>query len=238
MSFSHQKTKRDTNRANVESFFNLQQAVLDGLEYLEENQRELPIWGIPPFGNHQVQFHPEHAPSHELRRLIDDEMGLVEKDFRTIIGHWLLLKSKVSRHLDVLIQLRVLDQQELAVKQRDMAVLEAKNSRLQSRSVMVFTAITVVFLPLSFCTSYFGMNVTDILGGAHDSKFFWMISGPISACVILGVFAAARFMVSGKEPDIENGVDVVEQHCSGSLKANDDGLWMTLRPRFWKLKVS
>jgi hypothetical protein len=131
----------------------------------------------------------------------------------------------------------VLDQQELAVKQRDMAALEAKNSRLQSRSIMVFTTITVVFLPLCFLTSYFGMNVTDILGGGHDSKFFWMISGPISVCVILGGLAAARFMTSAKGSDVEAGVDLAGEHFWDNLKANEDRLWMGLKPRFWKLNV-
>jgi hypothetical protein len=64
---------------------NLQQAILDGPEYLEENQRELPIWGIPPFGNHQEQFHREYMPSYELCTLING-MKLVEKDSKPSSG--------------------------------------------------------------------------------------------------------------------------------------------------------
>jgi hypothetical protein len=41
--FAGLKNKRAVDRKHVEVIFNLQQAVLDGLEYLEENQRELPI---------------------------------------------------------------------------------------------------------------------------------------------------------------------------------------------------
>lgn len=81
--------------------FNIQQRVIDGLEYLEENQRELVIWGIPLFGNHQVEFHPDYTPSLEVCNLINLEMDLVEKDFQTTISHWRSLKSMVDRHLDV-----------------------------------------------------------------------------------------------------------------------------------------
>ncbi len=92
------------DRMHVEVIFNLQQAVLEGLEYLEENQRELPIWGIPPFESHQVTFHPDFGPTKTISGLIQNEMDLVEKDFNNIIRHWRSLKSKVDRHLDVLLQ--------------------------------------------------------------------------------------------------------------------------------------
>lgn len=127
--------------------------MLDGLEYLEENKRELPIWGIPPFDNHQVCFHPKHTPPAAIRDLIQHEMHLVDKDFAGIIDHWKALERKVDRHLDILLQFRVLEQQELAISQRHMAtqqqnlaIEEARSSRVQSRSIMIFTAITIIFI--------------------------------------------------------------------------------------------
>ena len=177
--FARLMGNRGTDREHVELIFNLQQAVLDGLEYLEENKRELPIWGIPPFDNHQVCFHPKHTPPPEIRKLIQDEMDLVDKDFDKIIGHWKLLRSKVDRYLDILLQFRVLEQQELTVsqshlatQQRSLAIDEVRSSRIKLRSVMIFTAITIIFLPLSFFTSYFGMNLTDTVNTAHSSKYF------------------------------------------------------------------
>lgn len=119
--FARLKDSRNTSREHVELIFNLRRTVLDGLEYLEENKRELPIWGIPPFNNHQVRFHPEHTPPATIYGLIQDEMDLVDKDFCKIIEHWKSLERKVARHLDVLLQFRVLEQQELAVSQRDIA---------------------------------------------------------------------------------------------------------------------
>jgi hypothetical protein len=68
--FAELKNHRPVDGKHVELIFNLQQAILDGLEYLEENQRELPIWGIPPFENHQVNFHPDHTSSKTICDLI------------------------------------------------------------------------------------------------------------------------------------------------------------------------
>jgi hypothetical protein len=224
--FAGLKDNRATDRKHVELIFNLQQAVLDGLEYLEENQRELPIWGIPPFENHQVNFHPDHNPSKTICDLIQYEMDLVEKDFNNIIRHWRSLKSKVDRHLDVLLQFRVLEQQELAIKQGDMAtqqqnlaVEEAKRSRLQSRSVVIFTALTIIFLPLSFFTSYFGMGLVDI--STIDSKFFWTITGPISTGpisvgIVLIVLALVRTMNTVQEHDEERAMKSSDEFKSKS----------------------
>lgn len=51
-------------------------------------------------------------------------MDLTDKDFSRVIDHWKSLARKVDRYiryLDVLLQFRVLEQQELAISQRHMA---------------------------------------------------------------------------------------------------------------------
>ncbi|KAK3322643.1 hypothetical protein B0H66DRAFT_211550 [Apodospora peruviana] len=141
-------------------------------------------------------------------------------DFRTVLRHWRLLQSKVGRHLDVLIQLRVLDQQDLAVaqskiatSQQEIAVNEAKTLRFQSRSVFIFTAITIVFLPLSFFTSYFSMDVASTLSSPYESEMFWKICGPISGTIIVGVFAVARYVSRPVKDDPDE-----EEMVGGDLK--------------------
>ena len=64
----------------MEIIFNLQQSVLDGLEYLKENQRGLPIWGIPPFETTRFNFHPDDSASKTNRDFIGYGMDLVERD--------------------------------------------------------------------------------------------------------------------------------------------------------------
>ena len=225
--FTRLMSNRSTGREHVESIFNLQQAVLDGLEYLEENKRELPIWGIPPFDNHQVCFHPKHTPPPEIRKMIQDEMDLVDKDFDKIIGHWKSLRSKVDRYLDILLQFRVLEQQELTVsqshlatQQRSLAIDEARSSRVQSRSVMIFTAITIIFLPLSFFTSYFGMNLTDIVNTAHTSSYFWVVAGPVSGIIVIAIFAIMKFLSVVKDPVLDE-----EKAAPRSEGAESESRW-------------
>jgi hypothetical protein len=165
-------------------------------------------------------------------------MDLIDRDFDATIRHWRSLKSKVDRHLDVLLQFRVLEQQELAISQRDLstkqqklAIEDAKSTRVQSRSVMIFTAPTI-FLPLSFFTSYFGMNLTDLARANHDSRFFWMVSGPISGVIIISVFVIAKILSVSKEPDEEEAV------ASGADVESETSGWMRLRMTKGKVKNS
>ncbi|KAH7171368.1 hypothetical protein EDB81DRAFT_942128 [Dactylonectria macrodidyma] len=178
------KSKSDISREHVEKLSSLQQVIFDQIEYIEENQRELVIWGIPPFPNHKAHFHHDHSPPASIRRLINQEMRLVDQDFRHTMQHWRALQSKVDRYLDVLIQLRVLDQQDLTVEQSRMAIAqqqialnEARTLRFQSRSIFIFTAITTIFVPLSFFTSYFSMDVASVINSPYNSKYFWMREG-------------------------------------------------------------
>ncbi|KAI2613443.1 hypothetical protein GGR54DRAFT_651051 [Hypoxylon sp. NC1633] len=85
--------------------------------------------------------------------------------------------------------------------QRQAQVDEGRSSRLQTElassqnlSVMIFTAFTVIFLPLSFFTSLFGMNTKEWGGG--DDNFISLgvigaISLPASAVLIGGTLLAA-----------------------------------------------
>ena len=117
----------------------------------------------------------------------------------------------MDRHLDVLLQFRVLEQQDLAIdqrhmatKQQNLAVNEAKRSGVQARSILVFTALTIVFLPLTFFTSYFGMNLSDISG--INSRGFWKITGPVSVAIIILVFALVRAMNTVQQHDEERAM--------------------------------
>ncbi|TGJ82820.1 hypothetical protein E0Z10_g5942 [Xylaria hypoxylon] len=52
------------------------------------------------------------------------------------------------------------------------------------KAIRVFTFVTLFFLPLSFVTSFFGMNTTDIRNTDYDQKLFWVTSLPTTALVI------------------------------------------------------
>lgn len=49
---------------------------------------------------------------------------------------------------------------------------------------MVFTAVTVVFLPLSFAASVFGMNTSDVRQMQSTQWSFWASAIPFTLIVI------------------------------------------------------
>ncbi|KAF4443063.1 Mg2+ transporter -like Zinc transport [Fusarium acutatum] len=59
----------------------------------------------------------------------------------------------------------------------------------QSVAIYVFTLVTVVFLPLSFATSYMGMNTSDIRDMEQGQWVFWVVGGALTVAVLVGVWA-------------------------------------------------
>jgi hypothetical protein len=54
-----------------------------------------------------------------------------------------------------------LKQQQASIIEAKHALKRADESVVQGRSVMLFTIVTIIFLPLSFMSSVFGMNASD-----------------------------------------------------------------------------
>lgn len=55
------------------------------------------------------------------------------------------------------------------------------NEEDHGKAILVFTIVTVIFLPLSFVTSFLGMNTTDIRDMGSSSTLFWAIAIPLTA---------------------------------------------------------
>ena len=71
-------------------------------------------------------------------------------------------------------------------------VLENQNVRLvetladdNNRAILVFTFITIFFLPLSFVASYFGMNVAGISQTNSTPSHFWVIGAPLTGGILI-----------------------------------------------------
>jgi hypothetical protein len=86
----------------------------------------------------------------------------------------------------------------LQMVQRQAQVDEVRLSRLhadlasaQSRSVMIFTIFTVIFLPATFFTGLFGMNTREWDGKPPSFKFIGAIALPGSVALIIIALVAA-----------------------------------------------
>ncbi|KAL8722755.1 MAG: hypothetical protein Q9225_000816 [Loekoesia sp. 1 TL-2023] len=112
----------------------------------------------------------------------------LEKNFQVSIGdslekkiYWTKRKSDnlpyimndLKSSLDVLFQLRTIEQNELAI------LAESNN-----KAIMVFTIVTIIFLPLSFFTSYFGMNLKGVIDTDRTERYFWAVCGSVTVCVV------------------------------------------------------
>ncbi|KAJ5624330.1 Mg2+ transporter protein CorA-like/Zinc transport protein ZntB [Penicillium lagena] len=69
-----------------------------------------------------------------------------------------------------------LDELELMSDKTSMLLRSMIEVRKESNSkaIAIFTIVTVIFLPLSFVTSYLGMNSVDIRDGTFNQSLFWI----------------------------------------------------------------
>ncbi|KAI0023918.1 hypothetical protein F4780DRAFT_684919 [Xylariomycetidae sp. FL0641] len=95
------------------------------------------------------------------------------------------LNADLRESLHSLFQLRSIEQNELAIM--------ADN---QNKAIFVFTGVTIIFLPLSFFTSYFGMNIKDIQNNNWTEAYFWKVCGSVAfGLVVVIALYAFRYRV-------------------------------------------
>jgi hypothetical protein len=70
--------------------------------------------------------------------------------------------------------------------------IQLVNIRLEDhgKAILVFTIVTIIFLPLSFISSFFGMNFADIRGMESTQRLFWLIAG----CLTVGTVGFSLFL--------------------------------------------
>lgn len=79
-----------------------------------------------------------------------------------------------------LFQLRSIEQNEFAII-----------ADTQYKAIFLITDFTIVFLPLSFFTSYFGMNLMGIIDTDRTGEYDWKVCGSVAFDVVLMVYAYA-----------------------------------------------
>lgn len=60
------------------------------------------------------------------------------------------------------------------------------NKDKQEAAIMVFTIVTIIFLPLSFVASVLGMNTSDIRDMQYGQWVYWTAAIPLTIVVIAG----------------------------------------------------
>lgn len=66
----------------------------------------------------------------------------------------------------------------------------------KGNAIIVFTIVTIIFLPLSWATSYLGMNTSDIRDLRQGQWLYWSIAAPVT-CLVIGI--AALVAMKGDE---------------------------------------
>jgi Mg2+ and Co2+ transporter CorA len=60
-----------------------------------------------------------------------------------------------------------------------------------SKAIIVFTVVTIFFLPLSFVTGFFGMNLGGINPTTSTATHFWVIALPLTFGIVFLCLIAA-----------------------------------------------
>jgi Mg2+ and Co2+ transporter CorA len=70
--------------------------------------------------------------------------------------------------------------------------IQLVNIRLEDhgKAILVFTIVTIIFLPLSFISSFFGMNFADIRDMESTQRLFWIVAGSLT----IGTVSFALFL--------------------------------------------
>lgn len=104
--------------------------------------------------------------------------------------------------------------------------IQLVNIRLEDhgKAILVFTIITIIFLPLSFISSFFGMNFVDIRDMERTQGLFWIIAGSLTVATV--AFAIFLAFYGG---DIIDGLIAWKENRKRRRKSNKPALQETAR---------
>jgi len=74
----------------------------------------------------------------------------------------------------------------ISIEMNTISILDSKKSLKQSRNVMILTWLAFAFIPLSFMSSVFGMNVKELTSGnAPPLRYFFAVAIPLTVLCLL-----------------------------------------------------
>ncbi|PSN60019.1 hypothetical protein BS50DRAFT_536441 [Corynespora cassiicola Philippines] len=126
-------------------------------------------------------------------KMFNDKAGILLKEAEKMVGvknHDLeRLHKDASQTHKMLLGL-------LDLQQKSASLEEARATTNQGRAIMLFTIVTIIFVPLSFFTSYYGQNIADLTGDDRNPTAgeVWTVAAPISVLVIACAFLVVYYI--------------------------------------------
>ena len=157
-----------------------------------------------------LQSHANSQQVYDDIKLLREELDIIKKtlrqqhdtlrEFKSTItvtyGVGSLSVSILDRILES-ISNRIEDFHELQSQAETARFLAAQSISLKAESnnkaIIVFTVVTIIFLPLSFVTSYLGMNTSDLRDMKSGQTLFWAIGAPVAFVVLSAALVAAFY---------------------------------------------
>ncbi|KAL6714173.1 hypothetical protein ACLMJK_008667 [Lecanora helva] len=163
----------------VSQIHSISERKIDFLERLKNDFKTSEETSDEGSNEEQTDFAPPKPSADDRAR--DLMIRKIEKAISHITAHHEGLPGtlrELRNCLDDLFQLRTIEQNELAI------IAESNN-----KAILVFTVVTIVFLPLSFFTSYYGMNFKGNYNLLPGQGYFWAVCGSVTAVIVVFTLA-------------------------------------------------
>ncbi|KAF2110793.1 hypothetical protein BDV96DRAFT_583722 [Lophiotrema nucula] len=93
------------------------------------------------------------------------------------------LRDEMDKNYAIRIKIRSTESQLNDINEHVLQMLQIRQES-NSNAIIVFTLVTIIFLPLSWATSYLGMNTADLRSMQQGQWVFWTMAIPITSIVI------------------------------------------------------
>ncbi|KAJ9195999.1 hypothetical protein DTO164E3_6537 [Paecilomyces variotii] len=108
-------------------------------------------------------YHGEHRSQHEVKKRFKDQQRTIEMHVKDVDR----MDKQAERIYASITDLLDLKQKHANAFEARFARDQAAGTARQGKTIMVFTLVTIIFLPLSFITSFFAISISEL---PHDNN--------------------------------------------------------------------
>ncbi|KAF2252850.1 hypothetical protein BU26DRAFT_210735 [Trematosphaeria pertusa] len=134
---------------------------------------------------------PADSPKYRMRSRIQRSHSELLRTIRDHKRDVEMLELEAVRTHDSLSMLLDLKQKQASVLEADYARQETVETTSQGKTLLVFTTVTIIFLPLSFIAGFFSMNAREINGYERPIRQIMAIMIPSTVAVLSIAVAVA-----------------------------------------------